>query len=88
MKHAAPAAWSMPIQPEGQVVSSFKVTKKLPPGTPGAQKLLQRFGESLFCVRHRVAPGGVWGPASRLWKLSRLTARPLGLSDRVRVLKK
>lgn len=56
MKQAAPPAWSMPAQPKGQVVPSFKVTKKLPPDTPGAQRLLQRFGEALVCVRHRVTP--------------------------------
>lgn len=48
----------MPTQPKGRAVSSFKVTKKLSPGTPGAQKLLQRFGEALVCVRHRVRPDG------------------------------
>ena len=58
MKQAALSAWSMPTPPKGQAVSSFKVTKKLPPGTPGAQKLLQRFGEALVCVRHRVTPDG------------------------------
>ena len=131
MKQAVPPAWSMPTQPKGRAVSSCKVTKKLPPGTPGAQKLLQRFGEALVCVRHRVTPdvearctpvelvleqvpirsrtdqlvgvqvgygekalqsqvkaaGGVWDPASRLWRLPQRTARRLGLSDRVRVLK-
>ncbi|MFC3683938.1 hypothetical protein ACFOPI_10070 [Hydrogenophaga luteola] len=48
----------MPTQPKGQAVSSFKVTKKLQPRTPGAQKLLQRFGDALVCVRRRVAPEG------------------------------
>ena len=120
----------MPAQPKGQVVPSFKVTKKLPPDTPGAQRLLQRFGEALVCVRHRVTPdgearcttvelvleqvpirsrpdqlvgvqvgysekalqsqvkaaGGVWDPASRLWKLPQRTDRRLELSDRVRLL--
>lgn len=33
------------------------------------------------------AAGGVWDPASRLWKLPQRTARRLGLSDRVRLLK-
>lgn len=130
MKQAAPPAWSKPTHPKGQAVSSFKVTKKLPLGTPGAQKLLQRFGEALVCLRHRVTPdrearcttvelvlervpirsrtdqlvgvqvgysektlqsqvkatGGVWDPASRIWKLPQRTARRLGLSDRVRAL--
>lgn len=58
MKQAAPSAWSMPTQPKGQAVSTFIAPKKLPPGTPGAQKLLQRFDEALVCVRHRVTPGG------------------------------
>ncbi len=58
MKQAAPQAWSMPTQPKGRAVSSFKVTKKLSPGTPGAQKLLLRYGEALLCVRHRVTPDG------------------------------
>jgi hypothetical protein len=58
VKQAAPPAWSMPTQPKGRAASSFKVTKKLPPGTPGSQKLLQRFGEALVCVRHRVTPDG------------------------------
>jgi hypothetical protein len=44
VKEAAPSAWSMPTQPKGPAVSFFKVTKKLPPGTPGVRKLLQRFG--------------------------------------------
>lgn len=121
----------MPTQPKGRAVSSFKVTKKLPPGTPGAQKLPQRFDDALVCVRHRVMPdgevrcttvelvreqvpirfrtdqlvgvqvgysekalqskvntaGGVWDPASRLWKLPQRTARRLRLSGSVRVLK-
>lgn len=58
MKQAAPPAWSMPNQPKGRADSSFQVTKKLPPSTPGAQKLLQRFGEALGCVRHRVTQDG------------------------------
>lgn len=58
MKQAVPPAWSMPNQPKSQVVSSFKVTKKLPPGAPGAHKLVQPFGEALVCVRHRVTPDG------------------------------
>lgn len=33
------------------------------------------------------AAGGLWDPASRLWKLPQRTGRRLGLSDRVRVLK-
>ena len=53
MKQAAPPAWSMPTQAKGRAVSSFKVTKKLPPGTPGAQKLLQRFGDALVPIRSR-----------------------------------
>lgn len=34
-----------------------------------------------------MAAGDVWVPASRLWKLPQRTARRLGLSDRVPVLK-
>lgn len=58
MKQANPSIWSMHAHPNGQAVSSFKVTKKLAPGTPGAQKLLHRFGDALVCVRHRVTPDG------------------------------
>lgn len=58
MKQAAPSAWSMPTHYKGKIVSSFKVTKKPLPGTPEAQKLLQRFGKALVCVRHRVTPDG------------------------------
>lgn len=58
MKQATPLIWSTPAHPKGQAVSSFKVTKKLAPGTAGAQKLLHRFGDALVCVRHRVTPDG------------------------------
>jgi hypothetical protein len=58
VKHANPSIWSLHAHPNGQAVSSFKVTKKLTPGTPGAQKLLHRFGDALVCVRHRVTPDG------------------------------
>lgn len=42
----------------GDQVSSFKVTKKLSSGSPGAQKLKERFGEALVCVRRRITPDG------------------------------
>lgn len=58
MKRATPPIWSTPAQLKGHAVSSFKVTKKLAPGTAGAQKLLNRFGDALVCVRHRVTPDG------------------------------
>ena len=58
MKQATPLIWSTPAHPKGQAVSSFKVTKKLAPGTAGAQKLLHRFGDALVCVRYRVTPDG------------------------------
>lgn len=40
----------------GDQIASFKVTKKLSTGSPGAQKLKDRFGEALVCVRHRITP--------------------------------
>ena len=96
MKQAAPSAWLMPTESKGQAVSSFKVTKKLPPGTPGAQKLLQRFGEALGWVRvgcgekalqsQVKAAGGVSNLASCLWTLPQRSARRLDLSHRIRAL--
>lgn len=94
MKQAAPSAWSMPTQPKSQAVSSFKVTKKL-------QLLLEQvpirsrtdplvgvqvgYGERALQSQVKAA-GGVWDPASRLWKSPLRTARQLGLSDCVRAL--
>lgn len=85
----------MPTQPNGQAVSSFKVTKKL-------QLLLEQapirartdqlvgvqvgYGEKALHSQVKAA-GGVWDPASRLWKLPQRTARRMGLSDRERALK-
>lgn len=58
MKQGTPPIWSTPAHSTGQVVSSFKVTKKLAPGTAGAHKLLHRLGDALVFVRHRVTPDG------------------------------
>lgn len=86
MKQAAPSAWSMPTHSKGKAVSSFKVTKKL-------QLLLEQVpirsrtdplvgvqvGYSEKTLQSQVkAAGGVWDPASRLWKLPQRIARRLG----------
>lgn len=58
MQFHRPAIPKRPPEPSGDQVSSFKVTKKLSSGSPGAQKLKDRFGEALVCVRHRIIPDG------------------------------
>lgn len=56
MQFHRPATPERLPEPSGDQVSSFKVTKKLSSGSPGAQKLKDRFGEALVCVRHRITP--------------------------------
>lgn len=95
MKQAAPSAWSMPTQPKGQAVSSFKVSNRLrlmleqvPIRSRTDQLVGVQVGYGEKTLQSQVkAAGGVWDPASRLWKLPQRTARRLGLSDRVRLLK-
>jgi hypothetical protein len=97
VKQAAPPAWSMPTQPKGKAVSSFKVTKKLqllleqmPIRTRAGQLVGVQVGYGEKALQSQVkAAGGVSGPgpASRLWKLPQRTARRQGLSDRERALK-
>lgn len=95
MKQAAPPAWSMPAQPKGQAVSSFKVIKNLqllleqvPIRSRTDQLVGVQVGYGEKALQSQVkAAGGVWGPASRLWQLPLGTSRRLGLSDRVLVLK-
>lgn len=41
-----------------QPVAAQRVIKKLAPDRPGAQRLAQRFGDALVCVRHRVDASG------------------------------
>lgn len=92
---AAPSAWSMPTQPTGQAVSSFKVNKRLllvleqvPIRSRTDQLMGVQVGFSEKALQSQVkADGVVWDPASRLWKLPQRAARRLGLPDRVRVLK-
>lgn len=94
MKQAAPSAWSMPTQPKGQAVSSFKVTKKLqllleqvPIRARTGQLVSVQVGYGEEALQSQVkAAGGVWDPASRLWNLPQRTARRLSLSDRVPAL--
>lgn len=43
----------MPAQPRPTPVRSGTVVKKLAPGKPGTQRLLERFGDALVCVRYR-----------------------------------
>jgi hypothetical protein len=45
----------MPVQPRPVTVSAGAVVKKLAPGKPGTQRLLERFGATLVCVRYREA---------------------------------
>lgn len=97
MKQAAPSAWSMPTQPKGQAVSSFKVTKKLqllleqvPIRARTDQLVGIQVGSGEKALQSQVkAAGGVWDPASHashLWRLPQRTARRLGLSDCLRAL--
>ena len=92
MKQAAPPAWSMPTQPEGQAVSSFKVSKRLrlvleqvPIRSRTDQLVGVQVGFGEKRCNHRSRQPAVWGPASRLWKSPQRTARRLGLSDRERM---
>lgn len=73
MKQAAPPAWSMPTQPKGQAVSSFKVTKKLqllleqvPIRSRTEQLVGVQVGYGEKALQSQVkAAGGVWDPAFR-----------------------
>ena len=58
MQFHRPATPKRLPEPSGDQVSSFKVTKKLSSGSPGAQKLKDRYGEALVCVRHRITLDG------------------------------
>lgn len=54
MQFHRPATPKRLPEPSGDRVSSFEITKKLSSGSPGAQKLKDRFGEALVCVLHRI----------------------------------
>ena len=95
MKQAALSPWSMPTQPKGQSVPSFKVVKKLRvvleqiPIFSRTDQLVGvqvDYSEKALLTQIK-ADEGVWDPASRLWKLLQRAARWLGLSDRLPVLK-
>jgi hypothetical protein len=40
------------------LLAQLRIVKKLRPGQPGSQKLAERFGDRLVCVRHRLDPTG------------------------------
>lgn len=58
MQFHRPATPKRLPEPSGDRVSSFEITKKLSSGSPGAQKLKDRFGDALVCVRPRITPDG------------------------------
>lgn len=91
MVHQHPTPQRSRAEALGREVSTFKVTKKITPGSPGAQKLQDLYGNALVCVRHHItararAVGATWDPSAHLCKMPLKSTEMLGLTERVHKL--